>query len=204
MSAALPAVSRLSPVVVRLLGHNPGPMTLQGTNTYLIGSGSRRLLLDAGEAGVAQYQQSLAATLASEQCGLASLVISHWHHDHIGGAGGVVQAQPQVVVHKFPRLEDQLDGLTISPLEDGQLLEVEGASCRVIHTPGHTTDHVMLYLGRILHEMLLQEVACCFSLKIHGMKNTCSTRDLLLKPSLRTRTGTLQRRLHPRRRNCGI
>ena len=55
-----------------------------------------------------------------------------------------------------------------------------------------------------LHEMLLQEVACCFSLKIHGMKNTCSTRDLLLKPSLRTRTDTLQRRLHPRRRNCGI
>lgn len=146
MSAALPAVSRLSPVVVRLLGHNPGPMTLQGTNTYLIGSGSRRLLLDAGEAGVAQYQHSLAATLASEQCALASLVISHWHHDHIGGAAGVVQAQPQVVVHKFPRLEDQLEGLTISPLEDGQLLEVEGASCRVIHTPGHTTDHVMLYL----------------------------------------------------------
>jgi len=148
MSAIIPRISHLSPLVVRVLGCNPSPMTLQGTNTYLVGSGARRLLIDAGEKNVPEYSQNLASVMESEKCSLKDLVVTHWHHDHIGGVPEVLKiGGKDVTVHKFPRDEDGvMDGVEVLNLKDGQEISVEGANCEVLHTPGHTTDHVVLYL----------------------------------------------------------
>ena len=46
--------SAISPLVRRIVAPNPGLMTGPGTNTYLVGTGKRPLLLDTGQ-GVEAY-----------------------------------------------------------------------------------------------------------------------------------------------------
>lgn len=52
------AVKRLTSRVIRLRGFNQGPFTLSGTNTYLVGTGKQRILIDCGQ-GVPEYATAL-------------------------------------------------------------------------------------------------------------------------------------------------
>jgi len=151
MATVIPKVSRLSPHVVRVLGCNPGPMTLQGTNTYLVGTGSSRLLVDSGEGGRDEWLKGLQGILQEEKCRVGSLLLTHWHNDHVGGAKEVVEmSESPVEVLKWPRREakepNALDGIAVVKLEDAAEVGVEGARLTVLHTPGHTSDHVVLHL----------------------------------------------------------
>ncbi|XP_046961120.1 beta-lactamase-like protein 2 homolog [Vanessa cardui] len=153
MAAVIPAVTKLSNRVIRILGCNPGPMTLQGTNTYLIGNGRNRILLDTGDKDVQDYQKNLAEVVKAEQINIEHIVVTHWHHDHIGGVEnlyGTIAKQPQIWKHKRDS-NDAPDNelpntLPLNWLADGQEIKVEGATVKIHHTPGHTTDHVVMTL----------------------------------------------------------
>ena len=58
----MPDYSRISPRVATVLGQNPNPFTGPGTNTYIVGTSKRPILLDTGQ-GVAIYADLLEAGL---------------------------------------------------------------------------------------------------------------------------------------------
>ncbi|KIW00384.1 hypothetical protein, variant [Verruconis gallopava] len=136
---ALPEVERVSPKVIRILGGNPSKFTLQGTNTYLIGQGPKRILLDTGE-GKPQWFETLKKVLSDEGASLEAVLVSHWHPDHIGGVKDVLTLSPAPRVYKNEPQEGMLN------IEDGQKFWVEGATLRAFHSPGHTTDHMAVIL----------------------------------------------------------
>jgi glyoxylase-like metal-dependent hydrolase (beta-lactamase superfamily II) len=137
---ALPAVERLSPRCIRILGGNPGKFTLQGTNTYLVGTGKQRILIDTGE-GRPAWGASLKATLEQENATIVSALISHWHPDHVGGIKDLLRLTPEANIFK------NNPGAGQSTISDGQVFTTEGATLTAAHTPGHTTDHMAFVLA---------------------------------------------------------
>lgn len=164
----LPPTAQLSARVLTVLGQNPGRMTLQGTNTYLVGTGSTRILVDTGE-GVAAWADNLRALMGRHGCtGLSAILLTHWHHDHVGGlpdaarllapGGAVYKAQGarDIPAPLLARCQPPLGlaAAAVRPIADGQLFETEGARLTALSTPGHTEDHT---------SFLLQEEGAVFS-----------------------------------------
>lgn len=133
--AALPEVERLSAACIRILGGNPGKFTLQGTNTYLVGTGVRRLLVDTGE-GRQSWIEALQKTLEQEKAVVGSVLITHWHLDHTLGIPAVRKLFPSAAIYKRDPDDAQFD------ISDGQRFAVDGATLIAAHTPGHTADHM--------------------------------------------------------------
>jgi ribonuclease/clavin/mitogillin len=162
MSNSVPLISRLSSRVIRIMGLNPGPMTLDGTNTYLIGTGPRRILIDTGEGNPA-YPDLLKQCLSQYQVtGISHIVITHRHPDHIGGladilTNGVGVDQGGIKICKYIQRETEslaairkylprASQVQTEALNHGDVISCSGATLRVIYTPGHTNDHITLYL----------------------------------------------------------
>jgi hydroxyacylglutathione hydrolase len=142
--ATFPETTRLTPLVGRVLGLNPGLMTGPGTNTYLVGT-RQPLLIDTG-AGVAGYIRLLESFLAGERLGeVRQVLLTHRHVDHIGGVPDVRRAFPRVPVAKLVRNDATLP-VPMEPLADGAVIRAPGVTLRALYTPGHASDHLCYYL----------------------------------------------------------
>ncbi|TFH25395.1 MAG: beta-lactamase-like protein 2 [Myxococcales bacterium] len=129
-----------------VLGLNPGPFTGPGTNTYLVGTGRKRILLDTGQ-GVPEYIAQLERGLTDTPGGdtLQEIVLTHGHPDHVGGIAGVLERFGVLEVSKKPN--PGADGeLEITPIEEGAEIRTEGATLIALWTPGHAHDHLCFHL----------------------------------------------------------
>jgi len=139
-----PKTARLTPLVRRVLGLNPGLMTGPGTNTYLVGA-RQPILIDTG-AGVPDYVPLLTTFVATERLrGIPRVLLTHRHRDHMGGVPDVRRAHPRIPVGKLVVNDPSLP-VPMEPLADGVVIRGEGVTLHALHTPGHASDHLCYYL----------------------------------------------------------
>jgi glyoxylase-like metal-dependent hydrolase (beta-lactamase superfamily II) len=111
------------PEILRLMADNPGPMTLTGTNTYLVGM-ERCLVIDPGPEDP-DHEQALRSA-AAERGGAAAVVLTHSHNDHTGAVSGF--------------------GVAPEELSDGATFESgDGMVLTAVATPGHAVDHFCFF-----------------------------------------------------------
>jgi glyoxylase-like metal-dependent hydrolase (beta-lactamase superfamily II) len=121
-----------------VLAPNPGPMTLEGTNTWVLRAPGHPecCVVDPGPLDEAH----LAAVAA---CGPVNLIVlTHGHVDHSEGARRLHEMTGADVVSLDPQHTIAAEGLTT----DGESFGSAGVLLRVIHTPGHSSDSLSLYL----------------------------------------------------------
>jgi endoribonuclease LACTB2 len=144
----LPDAAVCSSAVSLVLGQNPGLFTGPGTNTYLVGTGPRPLLLDTGQ-GTDAYIPLLrrACREVRPAEGLQAIVLTHGHIDHIGGVAGVRNAFGELAVLKMPWPGHDPADIDLTEIGDGAVVETEGATLCAIWTPGHARDHLCYFMA---------------------------------------------------------
>jgi glyoxylase-like metal-dependent hydrolase (beta-lactamase superfamily II) len=115
-----------------LLCNNPGLMTLDGTNTWVLqGSGSDEMVIvDPGPDDDEHIDRI--ASLGK----IPLVLISHKHEDHTGAIDKIVDRTGAVVRAVGSGFLRGLGG----PLSDGEVIEAAGLRITVMATPGHTAD----------------------------------------------------------------
>jgi glyoxylase-like metal-dependent hydrolase (beta-lactamase superfamily II) len=125
-----------------VLAPNPSPMTLDGTNTWLVAEpgATTAVVIDPGPLDDGHLRRVMAR---AEQAGrrIALIVLTHRHPDHAEGAAALagLTGAPVRAVDPAQRLGDE--GLVA-----GDVVTVSGCELRVLATPGHTDDSVSLWL----------------------------------------------------------
>lgn len=134
------SVDRLDEVVTRVLAPNPSPMTLDGTNTYLLGvpGCGAVVVVDPGP-DLITHREAVDAALGELDAEVAAVVLTHHHADHAQAAGWA--AAWQAPLHAFTPALIPADA---AALLDGDRLHRAGVTLQAVHTPGHASDHVCL------------------------------------------------------------
>ncbi len=128
----------VTPLASVLLEHNPSPMTLEGTNTWVLRAPGAEscVVVDPGEEDQEHLDQVAAAGP------VAIVLLTHRHADHAEGARRFAELTGAPVRALDPSLV-----LGSEALGDGDAVAAAGVELRVISTPGHTSDSLSFLLS---------------------------------------------------------
>ncbi len=145
-------MERLSPLVRRVIAANPGPFTYTGTGTYVIGTGEVAVI-DPGPLDQAHID-SILAGLGAER--ISHILITHTHLDH-SPAAAPIKAATNALTYGFGPHGRSEDGTVVEAGGDmdfspdqvivgGDVVAGTGWTIDVVHTPGHTSNHLCFAL----------------------------------------------------------
>lgn len=138
---------KLSPHVIRVTAPNPSVMTGPGTNTYLVGGGASNewAVVDPGP----DLPEHVEAVLRAAPGPIRYILATHTHHDHSPAAVPLKQHTHAPVMGRVALHPHKQDG-SFTPdrvLEHGERLAIApGVTLRVLHTPGHASNHLCYLL----------------------------------------------------------
>jgi glyoxylase-like metal-dependent hydrolase (beta-lactamase superfamily II) len=145
------------PEIARIVAPNPGPMTLEGTNTYVVAGEGGAYVIDPGPDDAGHLGRVREAADAAG--GIVGVLLTHGHSDHSDG----VEALGAPLLWGRASGESEMETLRRA-LEAGSIEASDGSLADVgsnpsleqrvgpfalIATPGHAADHVSFVLGDV-------------------------------------------------------
>lgn len=152
-------VSRLSPLVSRVIANNPSAFTFYGTGTYIVGK-ETVAIIDPGPADQVHIDAILKAIDGKN---VSHILVTHTHSDHspgcallqqhvdaktyalgVHGQGSTGKVRPRDNTEFGADWDFKPDVM----LKDGETLSSSEWSLTGLHTPGHATNHLSFYLAQ--------------------------------------------------------
>jgi glyoxylase-like metal-dependent hydrolase (beta-lactamase superfamily II) len=128
--------------VTRVLAPNPSPLTLEGTNTFVVAEprAGTAVVIDPGPAGQEHAGRVLRACGGRE---VELVLLTHTHHDHAEGAGAFADRVGAPLAAIAPGWATA----GAPDLASGAPLAAAGLELRPLPTPGHAADHCCFVLA---------------------------------------------------------
>lgn len=128
--------------IEKVLAPNPGPFTGPGTNTWLLDSGGV-VIIDPGPI-ISTHRAAIEETVGDRKVLL--VLVTHTHPDHAPMANPLARHYEVAALGHSRGPEFVPDRL----LTDGEIIELGKDRLVVIHTPGHSDDHLCFLIERVL------------------------------------------------------
>ena len=154
LEAPYEASLQLSPLVNRVLAHNPGPFTFKGTGVYIVGK-TDVAVIDPGPI-IPEHLDALKRALDGKR--VTHILVTHTHNDHSPAAQPLKEWTGAKTYAYGPHGSGKAeDGVKVEEggdmaflpdvrVKDGDVIKGNGFTFECVYTPGHTSNHMCFAL----------------------------------------------------------